>query len=258
MADSPVNTSRESQHPTMKKIPAAVQSEQNVWGEDDSLDFFNRERQTPDDLYPSEKIFLPDALKRADSVLDVGCACGGFSQIMRSFNDKISYMGVDIIPEMLIQAQACHAEVMFAACAGHQLPFPDQSFDLVHCSGATHLNSRYRELIADMWRVTHDQLLFDLRLTEGPSMEGTFRIDFNKTGSGGMLPYIVINIQEAREIIDSLPGRPAHIKLRGYHHPASHNANMPDDENLIMAFLLLSRTSTDRGWDIKIEDNPPT
>lgn len=235
----------------------SVETEQSVWGEKNSLDFFSHERQSPDDLYPSEKIFLPGAVKDAASVLDIGCACGGFSAIMTSFNKGIKYTGVDIVPEMLMLARDRHEEAQFTAAAGHQLPFADQSFDLVHCSGATHLNSRYLELITDMWRVSSHQLLFDLRLTEGPAMEGTFRVDFDNNDSGRLLPYFVLNINEVRHLIENLPDGPDHVSVNGYFHPPSSSANLPDDVNLIMAFLLLTRTSENRGWDQVIGKHPP-
>jgi len=234
-----------------------IENEQSVWGQANSLDFFRDERQSPEDLYPSERVFLPDAVKRAKSILDVGCACGGFAAIMHSFNENLKYTGIDIVPEMLFRARKLQTAASFAAAAGQQLPFASQSFDLVHCSGSVHLNLRYRELIADMWRVTRHQLLFDVRLTEGPSMEGRFRVDFDKTGEGGLLPYIVINIDETRDLIDKILGAPDHVRLYGYHHPASSTAILPNGNNLIMAFLLLSRTSTESGWDVTIEDDAP-
>lgn len=235
----------------------SLENEQSVWGQENSLDFFSHERHSPEDLYPSERIFLPDAVRKASNVLDIGCACGGFSAIMQSFNEQISYTGVDIIPDMLKRARREYSDASFAAAAGHQLPFADQFFDLVHCSGATHLNSRYRELIADMWRVTGDQLLFDLRLTEGPTMEGTFRVDFDNNNKGDLLPYFVLNMDEMRDLIDNLADGPEHVSLKGYFHPASPNATLPGGGTLIMAFLLLSRTSSTRGWDAAIKDRAP-
>lgn len=227
-------------------------TEQRAWASSDSVDFFTRERRTTDDLYPSEKIFLPDAVERASSVLDVGCACGGFASIMRTFNPSVRYTGIDIVPEMLAHAGAENSDDTFVVAAGHALPFKDRAFDLVHCSGAVHLNSRYQELIADMWRVTDREALFDMRLTDGPSMEGSFRIDFNDIGEGGILPYHVVNLDEARTLIDGLPNAPARVRLAGYWHPASGNADLPEDTTVIMAFLLLQRSSPENGWDIRI------
>ena len=234
-----------------------IESEQSVWGQAKSLEYFRDERQTPEDLYPSERVFLPNAVKKANTILDVGCACGGFAAIMRRFDKNFKYTGVDIIPEMLAHARKFQNGARFAAAAGQQLPFAAQAFDLVHCSGVLHLNSHYREFIADMWRVTRHQLLFDLRLTRGPSKEGKFRVDFDRSGDGGLLPYIVINIKEMRDLVDTLKGAPDHVSLYGYTHSASPNATLPNGRNLIMAFLLLSRTSTKNGWDVTIEDDAP-
>ncbi len=237
-------------------------SEQRAWASPDSLDFFSRQRRAPDDLYASERIFLPDAARRAASVLDVGCACGGFAAIMRHFNNDIAYTGVDIVPEMLTRAlaenRAENVDADFVAAAGHELPFADRKFDLVHCSGATHLNSRYRELIADMWRVSAKELLFDMRLTDGPSLEGTFRIDFDGTGEGMTLPYLVVNIDEARWLIDELPDAPSRMHLSGSRHPPSANADLPLDGPMIMAFLLLQRDTDESGWQVDIKEALPS
>jgi len=227
--------------------------EQRAWASADSLSFFTRERSAPDALYPSERIFLPDAVKRASSVLDVGCACGGFARIMRAFNPSVRYTGVDIVPEMLSLARSDNPDDPFVVADGRDLPFPDRAFDLVHCSGTVHLNSGYEALIADMWRVAGREALFDMRLTEGPSVTGKFRVDFTGAGRGGILPYHVVNLDTARALIDGLPDAPAGVRLAGYRHPASGNADLPAGTNVIMAFLLLEHASPETGWDIRVE-----
>ena len=227
--------------------------EQRVWASPDSLDFFTRQRQTPDDLYPSERIFLPDAVSRADNVLDVGCACGGFAAIMQTFNKDIAYTGVDIVPEMLARAERDNGDAIFAAATGHELPFANRAFDLVHCSGATHLNSLYRELIADMWRVTRNELLFDMRLSEGESQAGHFRVNFSGGGDEQTLPYFIVNLDEVKEIINTLDEPPGTVRLAGYRHPASGNADFEEGTMVIMAFLLLQRNGDHSGWQIEIE-----
>lgn len=226
--------------------------EQRVWASPDSLDFFARERCAPEDLYPSERVFLPGAVGRAATVLDVGCACGGFASIMRAFNAAIRYTGVDIVPEMLSRARDRHADDAFVVADGGRLPFADRSFDLVHCSGTVHLNSDYPALIADMWRVANREALFDMRLTEGPSQKGVFRVDFAATGRGGVLPYHVVNLEDARALIDALPDTPRRVRLSGYPHPASGNADLPEGTSVIMAFLLLERSAPAAGWEIRI------
>ena len=226
--------------------------EQQVWSSEDSLTFFSRERSRLDDLYSSERIFLPTIAGKARTILDVGCACGGFVNIFREINPDASYTGVDIVPEMITRAEAAHPDATFINAAAHSLPFPDRAFDLVHCSGSVHLNSQYQEMIGEMWRVTGQHALFDMRLTEGPSVRGGFTINFSGDSNGGRLPYHLVNLEEAKGMIENLPNPPAHVQMAGYRHPASANADLPEESDVIMTFLLLERTSEQSGWDIDI------
>jgi SAM-dependent methyltransferase len=228
--------------------------EQQVWGSDDSITFFSRERSRVDDLYSSERIFLPEITKRVTTILDVGCACGGFADIFGEINPDASYTGVDIVPDMIARAEAAHPEVSFINAPAHSMPFPDQEFDLVHCSGSVHLNSQYPQMIAEMWRVAGQYALFDMRLTDGPSVTGGFTVNFSGNEDGGRLPYNVVNINDAKAIIDELPYPPARTRLAGYRHPASANADLPGDTNVIMAFLLLERGGDETGWETNIQD----
>ena len=52
---------------------------ENAYGEDkSSLNYWKNHRNKLDDLYPSERYFLYPILKSTKSVLDVGCAAGGY------------------------------------------------------------------------------------------------------------------------------------------------------------------------------------
>jgi SAM-dependent methyltransferase len=186
-------------------------------------------------------------------VLDVGCACGGFAPIMRALNPAIQYTGVDVVPAMIEQARGRYPEHEFRLAAGHTMPFPDRSFDLVHCSGVVHLNSHYEKMIAEMWRVCAGRLLFDLRLTERESRTGSFKVDFGAVGTpGSLLPYNLINFADARNLIDGLPSPAARVDVAGYLHPASHTSSFGPNEQVIMAFVLMHRVAARPGWHIDI------
>ena len=66
------------------KINQQVYKEQQVWGLEGNEQFFIDKRSRPEQLYRSEKFFLPEVLAKVDNCLDLGCACGDFSTIFKS------------------------------------------------------------------------------------------------------------------------------------------------------------------------------
>lgn len=72
-------------------------SESLSWAEHpDLVAFYAEHRKHPEDLYPSESRFLPWLARQAHSVVDVGCAAGGFSDVWRHYQPEIRYVGVDL------------------------------------------------------------------------------------------------------------------------------------------------------------------
>ena len=199
-------------------ITGAIIREQRLWGAEDSIAFFSSNRQRPEDLYPSEKVFLPRVVKEAKNVLDVGCACGGFARIMSDYNPSLTYTAIDIVPTMIDEARLQNPTGHYTVAAGHSLPFGEQTFDLVHCSGVVHLNSNYELMISEMWRVSAQYLLFDMRLTEGATQTGSFKIDFGSSdrAKSEVLPYHLVNFTEARRIVETLPEAPQQVEVFAY------------------------------------------
>ena len=76
-----------------------------AWGLPGVLDFFSRHRTTSEDVYPSEWLFLKDRLRDGMSVLDVGCAQGGFASVLDEHLGDFSYTGLDINSEMIALAR---------------------------------------------------------------------------------------------------------------------------------------------------------
>ncbi len=227
-----------------------TQQEQQAWKQWDSLNFYTSHRCTPEDLYPSEREFLPDVLPRVQTCLDFGCASGGFSGIMRQFNPKLRYTGVDIIPEFVRMARVRYPESRFLPVDGVHLPFCSRSFDLAHTSGVLHLNSAHREIVRELYRVSNRYLLADFRLTRGPERAGTCRIDFDShngraPGAGPVLPYLVLNLDDHLAFLGKLDPPPRKIQVYGYSHKPSRMAQINLDL-ILMAFFLIEK-GTDRG-----------
>lgn len=235
----------------MKDLDDRILREQTGWGASDSLEYYRSHRTKPEDLYKSERFFLPELLPRIDSVLDVGCAAGGFSRIMKSFNDELAYTGVDITPELIDAARHDHPGSRFEISDGVNIPFAPESFDLVHCSGVLHINSQYKEMVRSMWAQTRRFLLCDFRLTREASQTGTIEIRFKESVAASSVPYFVLNVDDLIEFLKTLSPSPILIRAKGYSHAVSETASVPL-ERVIMAFFMLEKGANEQ---IKLEIN---
>jgi len=216
-------------------IAQDIWSEQKVWNSQDMLAYYQTHRCSASDLYQSERFFLPDLLLRIRSVLDVGCAAGGFCRIMRSYNSSLRYVGLDITQELVDLAKQNYPEGEFLVGDGVHFPFPEESFDLVHSSGVLHLNSRYQDMVKAMWGQTREYMLCDFRLTRGASFRGEMMQP--------PLPYFVLNVDELVSFLRGLKPRPAAIRAKGYIHEVAESACLPQKEVIMACFLLEKRSS---------------
>lgn len=222
-----------------RKINPAVYEEQKVWGAGSNEDYFRLFRSKTDDLYRSERFFLPNVIMTVKDCLDVGCCCGGFHDIMKFYNPSLRYTGVDIIARFIDIARTHYPDSDFFVGDGASLDFSDNAFELVHSSGILHLNSRYQDIVREMYRVASKYILCDFRLTEG--CDATGEMDVNLLGqepAAGVLPYVVLNIERHLEFLKTLRPVPAAIKVRGYAHPPSNLARINVDK-IYMAFFLI-------------------
>jgi SAM-dependent methyltransferase len=212
-------------------------SEHNAraWGH--VVDFFDHERATSTQVYASEWFFLKDLLREGISVLDVGCAQGGFAGVLAENLKDFSYTGIDISPEMITRAKARHPSRAFhcvnesdwSAIAGRR-------FDLVLVLGILHLHETWRDTIARAWSHTAGTLLMDLREHEGPTIEdktvSSFRMDFggDATGACVRLPYVIVNSAEALAVVRRSSDGASRLSHYGYLHPVSGAAMTPMDK----------------------------
>ncbi len=201
-----------------------------AWSSERVIDFYARERHRSDELYDSERAVLVPALERAASVLDVGCAAGGFSEVLQSLRPGIRYVGVDVAPEMIAEARRRYPAVRFEVSEGSRLDFPDGSFDLVLCTGVLLHNPDYPGLLRELYRVAASGCVVDLprlvtvpytfdlasshmalqrRFAAGPAQgPGTL---------GSVVPYVLAQAQPMFELLlEQLRPRPRAIAAVGY------------------------------------------
>lgn len=216
------------------------------WSTDNAVRYYSSHRRIPEDLYRSEKYFLSSILHPGASILDIGCAAGGFYSIFRSIEPSVSYTGVDISEEMIVKAREQNPGVKFHVSKGSSLPFGDTSFDIVFCSGTLHMAPDWREIIREAWRVTKDKFLFDLRMTESvPTIEDISRsyekiAFFGEWDGKSIVPYIIVNAGDFASVIRSLQPRPRLIKVYGYFHTVSPMTHTPE-RNVCMTMCCIGR-----------------
>lgn len=214
------------------------------------VSFYTSHRHRPEDLYPSERRFLPWLAHRARSVLDVGCASGGFAEIWRHFNPELEYRGVDVSKPLIDAARRAHPELEFvlADCAAG-VPLASASSDVVQALGWLHWEPRYLNALAELWRLTSRWLFFDVRLVEADVdlTGGEQRLTFTGVDDGvSATPYICVSWATFARAIRELG--PDQVLAYGYWGRPAESVTGVDRE-VCFATFVLERGDASRGAD---------
>jgi len=210
-----------------------------AWGLPGVLDFFDTARASTGQVYASEWFFLKDRLHEGLSVLDVGCAQGGFATVLGEHLRDFRYTGLDINPDMIDRARKRHPAHTFHAIAEGRpwTVLQDRHFDLVLVLGILHLHEGWRDTLAQAWKHTAGTLIFDLREHGDATIEDKARSSFRMDFGGGddrhcetRLPYIIVNSAEALTTVRRLSPGCRKLSHFGYLHPVSESASTPVPE----------------------------
>lgn len=212
------------------------------WSSQSAIDYYAQHRHDVADLYPSETVFLPRVLFPGAKVLDVGCASGGFFNIMRSYEPAVEYTGIDLSATAVEMAQARYPEAIFVINEGFSLPFEDNTFDLVHCTSVFNNEPNYQTILEEMYRVTNRFALADIRLLKGIGNQRstTYNIQFESNEIEDTVPYVVNDADDVVNFILQLDPKPKALRGTGYFHPVAKEAD-PLDSEICMTILLLEK-----------------
>lgn len=181
----------------------------SAWGHESILNFFDANRMTTNHIYPSEWFFIQQKLREGMSILDIGCAKGGFANMLAEHLKQFSYVGIDINADMISAARKRHPQHQFHIIEDDDYRILNaKRFDLVLCLGILHLHETWRTTLAQAFRHTEETLIFDLRETHLPSIEDKniayFKMDFDhalKPQTQYTLPYNIINAGDALKTV---------------------------------------------------------
>ncbi|MCH8989037.1 MAG: class I SAM-dependent methyltransferase [Chloroflexi bacterium] len=227
------------------------------WSKQSVIDYYYQHRHDVSDLYPSEKVFLPRVLFPGAKVLDVGCASGGFFNIMRTFEPNIEYTGIDLSEVALELARNRYPEAKFVLTEGFDLPFEDNTFDLVHCTSIFNNEPNYQAMLKEMYRVSNRFVIADIRLLKGigKQQNSIYNIQFEGDSVEATVPYVVNDADEVANFILRLEPKPKALRGTGYFHRLAKEAE--SDAEVCMAILLVQKGGRENGSTvIDTEDLP--
>jgi SAM-dependent methyltransferase len=233
----------------MSNDPAAI------WTQSGLPEYYETHRRTSTDIYASEWIYLKELLVEGASILDIGCATGGFASIIGEHVRAFSYTGIDISAEMIRRARARYPQHAFHCVPeGDVSILADATFDIVLCLGILHLTRGWRALIHDAWRHTRGALVLDLRETFRASIEDETRsymkMDFTNTAEPApslRLPYQIINAAEAlHAVVEGCPGH-GQVRLHGHWNPVSPAASSPMTHVMMNTYCIQRAQPASRG-----------
>ena len=120
-------------------------------------------------LYKSEKHFFKPLLKKSFSFLDLGCAVGGFYNILKKNKRSFKYFGYDVSPEMISAAKKNFNKVNFNLYNGKTISKGRATVDMCFSFGTLHHTNNFYSLINQMIKISKKYVLFDLRIATNTS-----------------------------------------------------------------------------------------
>ena len=206
----------------------------------ESIDFWSTNRNTLSQLYPSEMRFFQEFIDNVDSVIDVGCAVGGMSEIIGSLNSDIEYTGIDISKEMVLAAREKYHSRSFNWFDGKRIPDKFGIFDGSLSYGVLHHVDEWQSLIKSMFAISRRSLLFDVRCSFENSIIGN-SCSVQKvcdTKAASFVSYNIINFAEFLQFVRSLLGPRDTCSIYGYEGRVTDLATTPIKEAFMLAVLI--------------------
>lgn len=148
--------------------------------------------------FTSLQAVLSRVLHAGDSLLEIGCSSGYYSEVIPYLVPKTcSYTGVDYSEAMIRMAKDFYPTTPFTVASGDDLPFEDRAFDLVLSGGVLLHCPNYREHVAEAARVTKRAIV----LTRTPICRGQPTRFFTKKAYGVETVELIFNEAELVDLI---------------------------------------------------------
>jgi SAM-dependent methyltransferase len=181
-------------------------------------DTYSKIRTSWSEFYDSEKTILERVgISFKDSVLDLGCGCGGLGRALKEKFNNINYTGIDINEPSIQNAKTNNSFGMFYC--GDILDDRFDNFELssdkVISFSCVDWNIEFDNMFNRSWNFVKPggYLIVSLRLTDRSSVMDIEK-SFQEIDSKFKAQYAVLNLNEVMEKIQRL--NPSKIQAYGY------------------------------------------
>ncbi len=162
----------------------------------------NRERYASrkeklENLFPSETHFLRDFLPQCESILDVACASGAMSRVMKEINPQVSYYGIDLDSGAIEYGSQKYDDIKLLSGSFPQDCDQGKAYDAVSMFSYFQHISEWKEALESMSRIARRYLFTTVSIR----LQGTTIADrdlsyFYYLDSNVRVPFVVHNIKE--------------------------------------------------------------
>lgn len=221
--------------------------------------------QSFSDRFRSETHFLEKIMKSGISMLDVGCASGSLYGGLKEEYKSISYVGIDVAPNMISKAKEIfvddnNSEFFVGNMACGVSALKGQKFDIVIATGVFQHEPQTEDLLSNMVEATKDggYILFDVKLLHS---HATLRdIEISYLDRENKLCYVVFNLNDLLKMILSIEGVSKNVEIYGYDSGKHPKVHLPRSvkEGVHSAHVLLRKGKKNSNELLKLELNLPS
>lgn len=170
-----------------------------AWSSKKIVSYFYNNRSTFNSLYKGEKYLITKYVKKNDTILDIGCAQGGLFKILKKKFSNIDYTGLDFNKEMINLAKKKIDKKKFFLFKGkNYYSFFKKRFDVVIIFGILHLNTNWKSILINAYKVAKKKVLFDLRFAsnQNSNLKNYLSLNFDNRSKKFLIPYLLVKKKE--------------------------------------------------------------
>ena len=223
----------------------------NVFDDNNSINYLLSHRNKYLDLYKSEKFFF-NKLNASKTFLDLGCGIGGFLNILEEKLQVKNYTGLDVSKKMINKAKTLHPKSKFVLYDGKNIRLK-KKIDAAFSFGTLHYCNNYNSLIRQMFKISKNLVIFDLRLTFRSSIINSSK-NYQLIGNKRKVNYNIINFFEALDNIISITKKKSQINIYGYYDYPAKNVRTIYNKILMIMFCIDKRKKFELNINIQNDE----